>query len=373
MDYHLSLKTLRLTHPPSADQVKKAYRKVALAHHPDRNPNDPDALLKFQKGSEAYHFLMAHTELWLETDHANESRTSSNQNFRSEKTISQKSKVTVTNLDNIFDDIFEFGSAKQSYGYKEPTRVRLNLCELAFGTTKRLKLPHEDKCKDCLGTGSKSKKSSPICTYCFGSGRIANKSSSPKSCQRCQGKGRKIIDLCEICQGFGRVSFDRWYDLVIPAGVLNGRVFNLSAKSIENSKREEIPVFIILSPHEVFAVENSNLVCQYPVKDHYLKKGGLIQFPSLWGWITVAIPGRLKSGSTISVKGHGLIKEPGSGERGELKIKLIEMNSKQYDLFSEKFLMKVSHQNPLYESMQESFWNRFKSRLGSWFDKTFKS
>lgn len=367
MDYKLSLKILKLSDPPTQDQIKKAYRKVALANHPDRNPDNPEALMRFQKGSEAYHFLINNTHFWFEKKTTSSSVKSSSQ-IRSRQS---KPKAQVENLDNIFEDIFDLGSIKKRYGFKKPREVSLTLTELAYGVIKRLKLPREIKCQDCLGFGSVSRKNSRICTYCFGTGRLANKSMETKSCPRCSGRGRNITDPCASCHGFGYYDEDGWYDVIIPAGLLGGRVYQLEAKSIDTGLFDKIYIYIQLIPHPVFKVENYNLLCQYPVDENLLKTGGVIQFPSIWGWISVPIPRRSSDNDWITLKGHGLVKEPGSGSRGELKIKIMKTNLDQIDHFSNRFLNKVKENNRMYLSDKDSFLTRISSRLSSWWKNIF--
>jgi molecular chaperone DnaJ len=156
LNYHQALTTLHLPDPPAPHEVKKAYRKLALQYHPDKNPDDQTSVSQFRLCTEAYNYLISHSDQWI-----------------SKQEAPLKVSPAVEDFDDIFDDIFGFSRSERILGFEEPQILSITLAELLEGVSKKIRLVVFERCSSCKGLGAAKNSHATICTYCFGGGRIS--------------------------------------------------------------------------------------------------------------------------------------------------------------------------------------------------------
>ncbi|MBI4411883.1 MAG: J domain-containing protein [Deltaproteobacteria bacterium] len=240
MNYHQALKILSLKDPPKPQEVKKAYHRLALKYHPDRNPEnastpsgDPPpgtscsaAAESFRECTEAYNYLVCNLKKWAGKGD-------------SSPTAASKT-ATVKDLEDIFDDIFGFSREDRVLGLQKPQDMEITHRELAHGVRKKARLIGYEKCRLCRGSGSASNSHAAICTYCFGSGQIKTTYGNEtrwKVCPRCEGRGRKVSHPCSSCNGFGRMEVLRKQEVEIPAGLSAGFAYTLRSTDLSTGQK----------------------------------------------------------------------------------------------------------------------------------------
>lgn len=345
MNLKQALKVLGLPDSPTTPSVKKAYRGLALRYHPDRNENNPLALDRFREATEAYNFLVEHLK------------------FPQPKTTARAKVASVSvveDFEDIFDDIFGFTRQDRILGYQEPQKLEVTLFDLAFGGLKQVKLTAYEKCVFCKGNGAEKNTPVTICNYCFGAGQIK---AGPvgeetfKLCPRCEGRGRKIARVCLVCKGFGRVGRMLTQQIKLPRGLIAGRSYTLHATVTKSGHATDLFIKPLLKTSPVFRVENSDILCEYPVAFSVAKKGGGMKLVWLWGMVAFKIPPGSRAGDEITVPGQGLPIAPGAKAHGSLRLRLVclpDGEARERAALLETFI----RQRGLPSA---GFWNRLKS------------
>lgn len=329
MNLKQALKILDLEKGPSLDEIKSAYRRLALAYHPDRNPNEAATVI-FREATEAYNYLIEHIEEWV----------------IKEPTVIKKSspkteETSVTNVENIFDDIFGFTRQNRVLGFEEPQGLEVNLHDLYFGGKKRAKLMAYARCTTCEGSGCIDGTLATICTYCFGAGSIKKKDATRKKCTVCGGRGKKINYPCRTCEGFGRVKKFVSQEIDLPMGLKSGEAFTLASVALSKQK-EKLNIFVIprLLKEGFFRVEKTDLICQYPVTENELRKNKKFMFPFPAGLKEVCI--KDAGGDSLVVDGLGLPLDPRGKKRGQVKISLVVLPEREVLSQRKKIIRELS-------------------------------
>ncbi len=346
MNYKESLQILDLKEPLTPQGIKKSFRQKALQYHPDKNPDNPEAALFFGQCVEAYNFLISQVV--------------------GTETVNLSVPVRVENLDDIFDDIFGFTREDRILGYRKPEEVLLTLTEIAFGTHRNLRMTVYEKCASCLGSGTLSGRS-VLCTHCFGAGQIWFQNEAvvqKKICPKCFGRGRLVEKPCGNCDGFGRNPISKKHEMTFAQGLLPGRDYTLHARDLKTGQVNDAYVFIQLANHAVFRVEKTDLLCEYPINDELALKGGIVDFPSLWGWTKLQVLPGAQSGQKIIMSQGGLYQGSGGSRRGQLIISLNVLNVKQSKKAVSCFMDAVIYDNPFYGSKKKSWWKKILK--GAW-------
>lgn len=306
MNYPQALRILELANPPSPQEVKSSFRKLALRYHPDRNPNNPTATTRFRECAEAYNYLVQHDHEWYQPER---------------ETQSPAQGPAIIDLADIFDDIFGFTREGRILGFQEPEEIILSLVELAHGVSKKGKFGAYKKCHGCGGTGAYQHSPATICTYCFGSGRIKRSygfDEENKICPKCEGRGRHIRKTCPPCNGHGRIRIRRRQEVSIPPGFKPGEVYTVHSRDLNTNEIYDLFVRIGIPAWEGIHIENENVLCEYPLSQKLAQQGGVIGFFWLWGNIQATIPCPMPGGHRVVLKGCGLPSEPCRNKKGDL-------------------------------------------------------
>ena len=312
--------------PRGADeqQIKSAYRKLALKYHPDRNPGDAQAEERFKEAAEAY-AVLADADKRTRYDqfgHAGVGRSGGPQGF--DPTIFADFNDILGN----FGDIFGFGGERRRGGSRRGADLRydlqLDFADAAAGVETAVQIPRLEACDHCRGSGSAGG-GPTTCSECRGRGQVRYQQgflTVARTCGACQGRGKVIKDPCRTCHGQGRVEQERKLTLKVPAGIATGQQLRLHGEGEHGSgggPPGDLFVVIRVAEHEFFHREDDDLWCDLPVTYPTLVLGGQIPVPTLNGDETLTIPKGTQPGSRFRLRGKGMPQVSGRG-RGDLYV-----------------------------------------------------
>lgn len=328
----------------SEADIKKAYRKLALKYHPDKNKNNPEAEEKFKEASEAYEVLSddKKKQIYDQYGHAGVDQQFGKGGFQwSDFTHAGDFNDIFGDFGGIFEGLFGnqgfgFGGGRRQSKRRRAQRgadlkisISLSLKEIATGVTKKIKVNRKVKCEQCDGTGSKDGKIS-TCPKCKGSGKVRQvkqsflgQMSTITTCPTCRGKGKIIENKCSFCNGEGRTSKVNTVQVEIPAGVADGQYLKLNGQGNigpRNGPAGAILVYIKEKENDTFERKGQDLICSYPIAVSTAVLGGQIQVPTLDKSVKMTIPASTQPGKVFRIKGHGL-PHLNSSRKGDLYVK----------------------------------------------------
>lgn len=330
-DYYDILKVERSSDP---EEIKKAYRKLAIQFHPDRNPNDREAEEKFKELSEAYSILSDQDKRRL-YDQYGHAGVSGNGGFPGGFDFSGS-------FSDLFSDIFQdfFGggrSGRQQRGFRGDDlryRMVINFEEAVFGSEKEIVYPRLTECERCFGDGVEPGHSPVPCTVCDGRGEVRYQQAfftMSRTCPNCGGRGRVVEDPCTGCKGEGRNRQERTLTVRIPPGVDNGTRLRIRGEGdggVSGGEAGDLFVQIEVLEHPFFVRDNDDIICEVPIVMEVAAAGGTIEVPTLEGPTELIIPGGTQPGQVFNLKGKGVPRLQGSG-RGDQYVRInVEIPSK---------------------------------------------
>ena len=305
-------------------EIKSAYRKLAMRHHPDRNPGKKEAEEKFKEAAEAY-AILADAEkrsLFDRFGHAGVS-TAAGAGAGFDPTIFSEFGDFADILGNMFGFGDVFGGRRRSGGAQRGSDLRYDLeisfDEAARGAETSIQIPRQETCPTCKGSGAADGSSPSVCSQCAGRGQVRFQQgffTVARTCSQCSGSGRTISKPCHACRGAGRVQRDRKITVKIPAGIGNGQQLRLHGEGEAGTgggPAGHLYVVIHVQDHEFFRREGQNLICEIPVNFPTLALGGKVQVPTLHDKETIEIPEGTQPGTTFRLKGKGLPDVSGRG------------------------------------------------------------
>lgn len=306
----------------SDDEIKKAYRKLAMKYHPDRNKDDKDAESKFKTVNEAYEILSdkqkraaydMHGHAGVDPSAAAQARAHAEANF---------SDI----FGDIFGDMFGGGAgmgggrrSRVQHGADLRYNIELSLEEAIRGTTVTVKINTLVGCKTCKGSGAKDGSKPVTCTSCNGQGQVRMQQgffSIQQTCPTCGGSGQVIKDHCTACRGEGRVSESKTLSIKIPPGVDNGDRIRLAGEgeaAPHGGEPGDLYVQVHVKAHHIFTREGPNLYCEVPVGYTVVALGGEIEVPTLDGRVKLKIPPETQTGKLFRLRGKGVKTLRGEG------------------------------------------------------------
>jgi molecular chaperone DnaJ len=296
-------------------EIKSAYRKLALQFHPDRNPNNPDAEEKFKECSEAYAILAdaEKREMYNRFGHAGVGAAAPGGGF--DASVFQ-------DFGDIFGEFFGFGDlfgGGRSGGRTRAQRgadlredIAIEFEEAAFGVEKQITYRKHELCEKCNGSGSAQGKAPASCRTCGGRGQVRYQQgffSIARTCSTCHGAGSVISDPCTNCRGEGRVVQQKTIDAKIPAGVEDGtriRFTGVGEAGVHGGPPGDLYLVLRVKQHAFFERQGNDLYCVVPISYTQAAVGTEIQVPTLEGEQTLKIPEGTQSGTVLKLRGKGV-------------------------------------------------------------------
>ena len=356
----------------SEEDIKKAYRKLAMKHHPDRNPDSKDAEEKFKEAKEAYEIL---TE--PEKRRAYDAYGHAGVNPQMGAGEGPGFGGFAEAFGDIFSDIFGGnqgrGRASVFRGADLRYNLEVTLEQAARGTETKIRIPTMEACETCHGSGAKPGTQPKTCETCHGSGNVRLSQgffSIQQTCPTCHGSGKMITDPCGTCRGAGRIKKHKTLSVKIPAGVDEGDRIRLSGEGeagVNGGPTGDLYVVVQLKPHAVFQREGADLHCEMPIGFATAALGGEIEIPTLDGHAKVKIPPETQSGQVFRLRNKGIRPVRGS-VLGDLYCHVaiatpVKLTSRPKEILRE--FEAINLQDPAAHSpKQKSFFDKLKEFFG---------
>ncbi len=321
-DYYEILNVARNT---SEAEIKQAYRRLAMKHHPDRNPGDQVAEEKFKEAKEAYEVLSDARKraAYDQFGHAGVDGAAGG-GFGGPADLGDL-------FGGVFRDIFggARGGGNQSYrGADLRYTLDLTLEEAVFGTTAKIRVPTLVTCATCGGNGAKPGTKPTTCSTCRGVGQVRMQQgffSIQQTCPRCQGRGTIIPEPCETCRGNGRIEEQKTLSVKVPAGVDNDDRIRLAGEGEAGESGGppgDLYVQIRVKPHPIFTREDNDLYCEVPISFAIAALGGDLEVPTLDGRLSLKIPPETQTNKAFRIRGKG-VKPVRGGPTGDLLCRVV--------------------------------------------------
>ena len=368
----------------SEDDIKKAYRRLAMEYHPDRNDGDKEAEERFKEITEAYEVLRD-PEKRARYDRFGMAGIKGGGgggfgfhpfDLSEALNVFMRDFGGLGGFESIFGNMRRSGRTKRR-GQDVRITVRLTLAEVATGASKTVKLKILEPCDECDGSGSAEGAQPVKCTTCAGQGEVKRATQSffgsfvsVSPCPTCNGEGTLIRTPCQKCRGDGRVRVDKTIDVEIPAGVSANNYLTLrgqGAAGPRNGPPGDLIVALEVEEDERFERRGDDLIYDLPVSFSQAALGEQFSVPVPTGEIPVRVPPGTQSGSVITLPGHGL-PNLGTGVKGNLYVRVnvwtpTNLTDELRDLFQK--LATVEGEPPGKESLGRKFWNKMKEVLGA--------
>ena len=377
-DYY---ETLGVNQNASDSELKKAYRRMAMKLHPDRNPDNKDAEYKFKEVQEAYEVLKDSQKraAYDQFGHAGvEGAGAGHGGGAGFGDI----------FGDMFGDIFTSGGRGQSAGVQRGSDLQYNLEltleEAAFGTKVDIRIPAMENCGTCSGTGAKEGTHPETCSTCHGQGQVRMQQgffSVQQTCPQCRGRGQMISDPCHTCQGQGRVEKQKTLSVTIPEGVDTGDRIRLSGEGETGPNggvSGDLYVQVHVKRHSLFTRDDNDLHIEVPLAFTTAALGGEVTVPTLKGKIKLKIPSETQTGKRFRLSGKG-VKSVRSHQVGDLFCHTavetpVNLTKEQKELlvkFEESMKKGGKKHSPKEHSWSDSA-KTFFDGVKDWFDKDKK-
>ena len=367
-----------------ATAIKKAYRKLAMKYHPDKNPGDKEAEEKFKEINEAYEVLSDETKRRNYDQFGHEGV--NGQGFGGAGGFGGQG---FGGFDDIFGDIFgdmfgggfSGGSRQRRRGPERGAdikqRVNISFEEAAFGKKVQVKINRSEECDQCHGSGAKPGTSKKTCPTCHGSGQVQSVQRTPfgniastRTCSTCNGEGEVIDSPCSKCHGKGSIRKTKTIEVDIPAGIDNGQMIKLGGQGelgTRGGPRGDLYIEVNVQSHPLFTRDGYDVYLEMPITFAQATLGDKIQVPTLDGKVEYEVPEGTQTGTVFRLREKGIPKLR-SNSRGDQYVKVIidtpkKLNDEQKELlrkFDESCGNKVHEKQRSWKSKIDNFFKGIK-------------
>lgn len=345
------------------NDIKQNYRKLAMDHHPDRNPDNPKSEERFKEAKEAYEILSDPNKRAAYDQHGHAGVDPS-------MAGSSGAHGFADAFGDIFGDIFGGSHGGRSNVYRGADlryNMEISLEQAARGTETKIRIPTMETCDTCHGNGAKPGTSPTTCPTCSGHGQVRMQQgffSIQQTCPKCQGSGKFVASACVKCSGSGRVKQHKTLSVKIPAGVDESDRIRLSGEGeagVNGGPPGDLYVVINLLAHPVFQRDHNDLHCEMPISFTTAALGGEIEIPTIEGHAKIKVPAETQSGKIFRLRGKG-IKGVRSHSQGDLLCHVmvetpVKLTARQKELFHE------------LEALNQEDSARHSPRTKSWMNK----
>ena len=367
----------------SEEDIKKSYRKLAMKHHPDRNPGDKSSEDKFKEAKEAYEVLSDATEARRVRPVRARGGRPFRRRRRRTRAVRPGGPEGFGGFADAFGDIFGEIFGQQSSrgrgtgmfrGADLRYNLELTLEEVARGTEAKIRIPTLEACATCHGSGAKPGTQPKPCTTCGGRGEVRVSQgffSIQQTCPTCHGSGKMVTDPCTACAGEGRTRKHKTLSVKIPAGVDHEDRIRLAGEGeagVNGGPPGDLYVVVQLKPHAVFQREGADLHCEMPVGFATAALGGEIEIPTLDGQAKIRIPAETQTGQVFRLRNKGIRPVRGS-VTGDLYCHVavetpVNLTARQKELLRE--FEAINEKNPeSHTPRAKSFFDRVRDFFGS--------
>jgi len=299
-------------------ELKKAYRRLAMKYHPDRNPGDTEAEEQFKEVKEAFEILSDSQKrsAYDQFGHAGVDASAGGGGFGG------GAGGFGDIFDSVFGDIFGAGGRGGTRAYRGADLrydLEMTLEEAVSGTEIKIRVPTLVDCDTCDGKGSRSGRAPDTCNTCGGVGQVRMQQgffSVQQTCPRCRGSGKTVTDPCASCGGSGKARGNKTIAVKVPAGVDNGDRIRLSGEGEPGQNGGppgDLYVNVVVKPHPIFTREESDLRCEVPIDFATAALGGELEVPTLEGRVVLKIPPETQTGKMFRLRGKGVRSVRGGG------------------------------------------------------------
>jgi molecular chaperone DnaJ len=373
-DYY---EVLGVSKSASADDIKRAYRRMAMKYHPDKNPDNKEAEAKFKECAEAYEVLSDPEKRQRYDQFGQDGLRGAGMHDFSRMNV--EDIFGMFGLDDLFGGMFgggrggrgaAGGRTRATRGYDLETTVKLTLNDIAKGVEKTIEFTRQDACSDCNGTACAAGTKPGACPMCGGHGQVAKGGGffqMVTTCPQCRGSGEIITTPCKSCGGTGHVPKKRVVNIKIPAGVHEGqgiRVGNEGEPGRNGGPRGDLYCYVRIEPHEFLQRDGNDLIAIVPISFSQAALGASIDVPSLDGTKQLKIPAGTQYGSIFRIKGQGL-PDIRSGRSGDQLVQItIETPVKLSDQQEELLREFAKTENKTVSPKTARFFEKLKKNFG---------
>lgn len=329
----------------SETEIKKAYRRLAIQFHPDKNPGDKEAEEKFKELSEAY-AVLSDAEKRATYDRFGHAGLNNSGGFGGGFSGAGFDFSDV--FGDIFGDIFGGGRQQRGRGRRGDDlqyNLEISFEEAAFGVEKSIDIPYNKACTTCKGSGAKPGTDAKTCPTCRGAGQVRFQQgffSVSRPCNQCNGEGKVIESPCSDCRGTGNVRDRKTLSVKVPPGVETGNRLKVSGEGGQGAKggnNGDLYVALSVKPHPIFVREGNDVICEIPVSFTQAALGTEVEVPTLDGKVSVKIPEGTQSGKIFRLKGKGVPVLQGYGRGDQHVVVKVEtptnLSKRQRELLEE--------------------------------------